>query len=458
LAAIAVTFAMLAAPGAAAAQSETDIAERLEAIPGMTVVEERTAPEPYRFFVLSYRQPADHERPSQGSFEQRLTLLHKATDRPMVLHTSGYNVRISPTRSEPARLVDGNQISVEQRFFAPSRPEPADWSDLNIWQAATDHHRLVDALDGIYRERWLSTGASKGGMTSIYHRRFYPRDVDGTIAYVAPNDANNDEDSRYTEFFDAVGSPECRAALTALEREALGPRREELAQRFAAAAAANGWTFESTLGTVDRALEMIVLDTAWAFWQYLGEASCGDVPPADAPTDEIYGFLDAVVSFGFYTDEGLDPYIAYYFQAGTQLGYPVPSFARLDGLLRHPGLYQPRAIVPRELPMRFEPQRMRDIDDWVQSRGSELLFVYGENDPWGAEAFELGRKTRDSYWYEAAGANHGANIAQLTLAEQAEATTALQRWAGIEAPAVRKAAPRMGALDSYNEALDRRVP
>jgi hypothetical protein len=456
LAALAVTFAMLGVPSAAAAQGD-DIAERLEAIPGMTLIEERDAPEPYRFFVLSYSQPADHRDPFGGSFEQRFTLLHRSTDRPMVLHTSGYNVRISPTRSEPTRLVDGNQISVEQRFFTPSRPEPADWSKLDIWQAATDHHRLVAALDELYPERWPSTGASKGGMTSVYHRRFYPRDVDGTVAYVAPNDVVNDEDSAYTEFFERTGPAACRAALTALEREALGPRREELAQRFAGAAAANGWTWESTLGTVDRALEMLVLDTAWAFWQYLGESSCSRVPAATASTGEIYAFLDEVVSFGFYTDEGLDPYIPYYFQAGTQLGYPVPSFARLEGLTRYPGLYQPRAIVPRELPMTFEPQRMRDVDSWVRKNGSELLFVYGENDPWGAEAFELGRRTRDSYWYEADGANHGANIALLTPAERAEATTALQRWAGVGPPALRKAAPRVAALDSYNEALDRRV-
>ena len=456
LAAIAVAFALLGVPSVATAQSG-DIAGRLEAIPGMTVLEERPAPAPYRFFVLSYVQPADHQNPLKGSFEQRLTLLHKDADRPMVLHTTGYNVRISPTRSEPARLVDGNQISVEQRFFTPSQPDPADWSTLNIWQAATDHHRLVDALDDVYPGRWLSTGASKGGMTSVYHRRFYPHDVDGTVAYVAPNDVVNAEDSAYTEFFDQVGSPECRAALTALEREALGPRRAALRERFAATAATEGWTFERTIGTVDRALEMVVLDTAWAFWQYSGEAACAGVPAPTASTDDIYGFLDAVVSFGFYTDQGLEPYIPYYFQAGTQLGYPVPSFDRLEGLLRYRGLYQPRSVVPRELPMRFEPQRMPDVDRWVKQRGSELLFVYGENDPWGAEAFELGRGTLDSYWYEAAGANHGATIAALTPAEQAEAMAAVQRWAGLEPPrTARAAAPRVAALDSYNEALDHR--
>ena len=458
LAAIAVTFAMLGVPAAAAAQSG-DIADQLRAIPGMTLIEERPAPAPYRYFVLSYEQPADHRHPLEGTFQQRFTLLHRDTARPMVLHTSGYNVSLSPSRSETTRLVDGNQISVEQRFFTPSRPAPADWSDLDIWQAATDHHRLVAALDDLYPGRWLSTGASKGGMTSVYHRRFYPDDVDGTVAYVAPNDVVNAEDSAYTKFFERVGTPECRAALTALEREALGPRRAALAERFAATAAAEGWTFAHTIGTVDRALEMSVLDTAWAFWQYTGVANCANVPAPTASTDDIYAFIDAVVFFGFYTDQGLEPYIPYYFQAGTQLGYPVPSFRRLKGLLRHPGLYQPRSVVPRELPMRFEPQRMRDIDTWVKHDGSELLFVYGGNDPWGAEAFELGHRTRDSYWYEVVGGNHGSNIAALPALEEAEATAAVQRWAGL-APAAqtRAAAPRVAALDAYNEALDRRLP
>ena len=462
LALLAAVVGLLVGAGPAAAQSG-DIAERLEAVPGMTVVQERPVAAPYRYFVLTYEQPADHTRPAGAKFDQRFTVLYRGTDRPTVLHTSGYNVSLSGSRSEPTRLIDGNQISTEQRFFKPSRPEPADWRTLTIWQAATDHHRLVDALDGIYRERWLSTGASKGGMTSIYHRRFYPDDVDGTVAYVAPNDRINNEDSAYTEFFEEVGNdPVCRQALVDLQREALGPRRTELRERFAAAAAASGWTFDETIGTVDRALEVLVLDTAWAFWQYLGESSCPTVPSRSASTDAIYTFLDNVVSFGFYTDEGLDPYIPYYFQAGTELGYPVPDFGFLDGLTRYDDLYHPRSFVPASIGMRFDSRRMMDIDRWVRTRGSELLFVYGENDPWGAEPFELGRRTHDSYWYEAAGANHGANISRLTLAEQAEATLALTRWAGVattrSARSGGPAARWIPSLDARNEALERRRP
>ena len=49
-------------------------------------------------------------------------------------------------------LTNGNQLSMEYRYFSPSRPEPADWTKLNIEQAATDQHRITQALKArIYR-------------------------------------------------------------------------------------------------------------------------------------------------------------------------------------------------------------------------------------------------------------------------------------------------------------------
>jgi hypothetical protein len=106
---------------------------------------------------------------------------------------------------------------------------------------------------------------------------------------------------------------------------------------------------------------------------------------------------------------------------------------------------------------------MRDVHNWVKHDGSELLFVYGGSDPWGAEPFELGRGTRDSYWYEAPAANHGATVSRLTTAERSEATAAVQRWAGLELPRVadapaRAAAPRIAGLDDRDEAPRGRRP
>jgi hypothetical protein len=66
------------------------------------------------------------------------------------MFTSGYNISELPNRSEPTQIVNGNQLSMEYRYFTPSRPQPANWSkELTIWQAAADEHRAVEALKSI---------------------------------------------------------------------------------------------------------------------------------------------------------------------------------------------------------------------------------------------------------------------------------------------------------------------
>jgi hypothetical protein len=439
--------------GSPAAAATTDIRDQLEAAPGVTVLEEQPVAAPYRFFVLSITQPVDHLRPSTGTFQQRFTVLHRGTDRPTVLHTTGYGVPTYAFRSEPTRLIDGNQLSVEQRFFTPSRPEPADWSKLTIWQAATDHHRIVAALKSIYPQRWISTGASKGGMTSVYHRRFYPDDVDGTVAYVAPQDVVNGEDSAYDRFFARVGTAQCRAALDAVQVAAL-QRRTELVARYQAWAAANARTF-SVIGSADKAFEFMVNGTTWAFWQYSLESDCVDVPPATASSDDIWAWLDLIYGLDSNTDQGVSPYIPYYFQASYQLGYPDVSLPHLAGLQHYRGQDRAQSYIPRDLVPRFQPLAMLDIDAWVKLLGRRLLFVYGQNDPWGAEPFRPGPGTKDSLTYTAAGWNHGANISRLTAAEAATATAAVQRWAGVPAPAALTAAAAIPSLDDRDPALDR---
>ncbi|EXU66990.1 tripeptidyl aminopeptidase [Streptomyces sp. PRh5] len=433
------------ASAAPAAPAQPDIKERVLAIPGMRFVEEQPY-EGYRFLVFSYAQPVDHRHPSKGTFQQRFTLLHKATDRPTVFYTSGYNVTTAPRRSEPTQLVDGNQVSMEYRFFTPSRPQPADWSKLDIWQAASDQHRLFRALKPIYGKKWLATGGSKGGMTATYYRRFYPNDMAGTVAYVAPNDVVNDEDSAYDRFFAGVGTAECRTKLNAVQREAL-VRRDEIVKRYQKWADDEKQTF-TVVGSADKAYENVVLDLVWAFWQYHLLKDCADVPAPTASTDELYGFIDEISGFSAYTDQGLETYTPYYYQAGTELGSPTFKTPHLAGLLRYPGIYAPRNYVPRDIPMRFKQGVMRDIDRWVRHDAHRMLFVYGQNDPWGAERFQVGKGAKDAYVYTVAGGNHGSSIAQLTGDQKAKATAEVQRWAGVS--------PTSKPLARHNAKLDRR--
>ncbi len=103
----------------------------------------------------------------------------------------------------------------------------------------------------------------------------------------------------------------------------------------------------------------------------------------------------------------------------------------------------PQTFVPKSIKMpRFDYFAMPDIDFWVKSRASRFLFVYGSNDPWGAEPFELGWGTKDSYRYYVAGGNHGSKIAQLPAAQAAEATATVRRWAGLPVSEARAFTPQ----------------
>ncbi|MFI9200244.1 S28 family serine protease [Streptomyces sp. NPDC053048] len=431
-----------------------DIKQRILSIPGMSFVEEKPY-EGYRYLVLNYKQPVDHRNPGKGTFEQRFTLLHKSADRPTVFFTSGYNVNTTPSRSEPTRIVDGNQVSMEYRYFTPSRPKPADWSKLDIWQAASDQHRLYTALKPVYNKNWLATGGSKGGMTATYFRRFYPNDMNGTVAYVAPNDVVNNEDSAYDRFFANVGDKACRTQLNSVQREAL-VRRDEIVARYQKWADANGRTFK-VVGSADKAYENVVLDLAWAFWQYHLQSDCKTVPATKASTDDLYKFVDEISGFDAYTDQGLQQYTPYYYQAGTELGAPTFKSPHLKGLLRYPGIYAPRNYVPRDIPMTFRDGAMADVDRWVREKSERMLFVYGQNDPWSAEPFRLGKNAekRHDFRFYAPGGNHGTKIADLVADERAKATAEVLRWAGVAPAAVQKDDRNAKPLAPFNSKLDR---
>lgn len=446
--------APVALPSTARA-AEPDIKDQLLAIPGISLIEEKPVSTPgYRFFLLNLTQPVDHRQPNGATFQQRISVLHKDVSRPTVLFTSGYGLSTTPNRSEPTRIVDGNQVSMEYRFFTPSRPEPADWSDLTIWQAAADEHRIYQALKPIYSQNWLATGGSKGGMTATYYQRFYPHDMNGTVPYVAPNDVINTEDSAYDRFFATVGPKDCRERAQALQREAL-VRRDALRPKFHAYLAENALTVD-LIGTEDKAFEGAVLDWDFVFWQYYGVNYCDQLPDAATISDQdLFDLIDEYNPWNEYSDQGIEPYIPYYYQAGTQLGWPNIRFPWIERTLQRYPYQPPRAVVPASIPMRFQPTAMRQIDTWVRHHARHTLYVYGQNDPWGSERFRVDRGAKDSYVLTVPNGTHGSNVATLAPADRDLATAKILEWAGVATAAVQANPAKAAPLAKPDATLDR---
>jgi hypothetical protein len=416
-------------PGVKPAPPPADILEQLQAIEGMTVEERTSTIADHRYFVLEYEQPADHGAPDGQRFAQRMTLLHRDAAAPVVLGSGGYFINPAVQRlREPAQLLGANQLYVEHRFFTPSRPEPADWSLLTIEQAATDHHRIVEALGPIYSGKWISAGTSKGGMTSIYHRRFFPDDVDGTIAYVAPHSFGN-SDPRYLDFVANLGDPDCRQRLQGFQRELL-LRRPAMLERMAAQAASEELSYD-LLGA-EEVLDLTAVEFVFAFWQYFDASRCPDIPAPAATDDEIWAFLNDILSPTEWSDPALLTFEPYYWQAATQLGYPAVEEAHLADLLLHPKFDVATSFVipgPGKEPV-FDSGAMEDVTGWLSAEGERILFIYGENDPYTAAAFELGG-AKDAFRFVVPEGNHSAKIVDLPEADRDAALHALEAWTGV---------------------------
>lgn len=412
------------------------IVSRLKHLPGVTYLGKNAyPPSGYTVYELEIRQPVNHAQPNGATFEQHLELYERDTNAPMVMYVSGYfnYTFISPKDtylSDAAAIVDGNQISVESRFFGNSVPHPTLWKYATAWQEAADEHHVVQVFKRLYRARWLLSGVSKGGEAAIFHDYYYPRDFAGTFAWSAPSITHTFARS-YDQFLNHVGTASCRTALLQVQTRALDHRKLFEAKLAAAAQAAHE-TFSDWAGGLDEDFEVTILQTPFVFWQYGGD--CATIPAATASLQKLYHWYDVVVGWLASDDQQMAPFFTYDYQAGTQLGYPVvDERAQLGSLLHYPlSAQNPEQDLPPGVPARpLSQQLMRAVHQWVHQHGSNILFLYGQDDPWSAEKFSLGSGATGSRIFTIAGGNHVSPYTDLPPAQLKVFVSTLRRWAGV---------------------------
>ncbi len=406
------------------------IEERLRCIPGLEFREIAGGQVGIRTFDLSFLQPEDHNRPAEKNFKQRLVLHHRSFSAPMILQTSGYLIfSVAPT--ELMQRLRGNQLQIEHRFFAGSIADNPDWSKLTIAASAADFHRITLAFRQIYGGKWLNTGASKGGMTSVYHRYFYPDDLDGTVAYVAPQSYKID-DERYVDFLEDVGGTiyqNCRAKLETLQQSLL---------RNSASILPMIQGSYDLLGSRLIAFEHAVYELPFAFWQYGNPRSqtsgCSAVPDEHASARQLFAFLQTVNSVDrSYEDSPIKMFQPYYFQAAHQLGSPAVKFSHLGETATQLETYLIQNYLSGLPVPIFQEDAMPAVRDWLSNEGQGLLFIYGGLDPWTAAAFEPSAEAAaDQHLFTAPGGNHGTIIAHLERSDQTRAWEIIANWAGLD--------------------------
>ncbi len=400
---------------------DSALVKQLILLPGVAVKSIRPDSGFKQAFDIDFTQPLDHHTPHGLQFKQRIILSHVDVRRPVVLITEGYGLYSNYPR-ELSLLLNANEIRVEHRFFGRSRPDSMIWSDLNIEQAAADHHRIVEVFKKIYSAQWINTGWSKGGQTAIFHRRFYPRDVDVTVAYDAPLNLEREE-SRIDRFFTKVGSETCRRKIKQFQRIVL-QRKTDVLSLFKNYAAQKHLSFSIGL---EAALEYAVLEYPFSFWQY-HKINCDSIPDENATVRQLFAHLKKVVALSSYSDRALNSAAMYQFF--TQLGYYGYVTEGLDKWLSGAYGYSNALFAPKGTEIRYDPRPMQDMNNWLQSGGNRILFIYGANDPWSASSVKLTGRT-DALKMTLKNGNHFTFIHSFAEKERRKIYRTLERWLGF---------------------------
>ena len=378
-------------------------------------------------YELQIKQMVDHGDPSAGYFYQKAYLSHKGFDRPTVMITEGYNM-FGNYPYELTRLLDANQIAVEHRFFGASCPDTLDYKYLNLEQATADLHYVNTLFREIYRGRWLSTGVSKGGATTIFYRYFYPEDVDVSVPYVAPiNKAFEDE--RIYHFLDTVGTDECRNKIMSLQKRML-KNRDKVLPMLEEHSREEKLSF--TYLTFEEAFEYAVLEYSFSFWQY--GSPCNRIPDKDTPLSNAVDYFFSVSDLGFFSDSQIERYGSHYYQSATEMGYYGYETEDFSGLLKAlPLKPHPHAtFMPGKLEVPFDGTLLKEVHEWLESEGHHIIYIYGGSDTWSATSVPPSDKV-DALWFMLKGKNHGtANIRNMTKEERQAFISALERWLEME--------------------------
>jgi hypothetical protein len=383
---------------------DIDILQLLQAVDGVEAHEIDPKNGFERQFEVYIDQPLDHNNPDGPLFRQRVFISHNDIRNPVIFMPSGYSS--SPVKvCELSQPLGANQVYAAHRFMAGAQPDNRDWEYLTIQQASSDFHRVVELLNGVYKGTWVSYGISKNGQAALFHRRFYPEDVNGTVCLGSPL-SEGVEDPRYDIFLAQVGTAECRKKIRQFQRILLQNRIQ--VQKLIIEYMKQSEFIYSRMNESE-ILEFETLEYPFSFWQ-VTNGDCSEIPDSTSSALELFNHIKNFGYLDFYSDEMLAYYEPVYYQAYTELGWYRLIDDDLKDLLTSAPSY--RQMAPHNVNLEYNPAVLQDINDWLTSHGNNIIYIYGANDPWTAGAIKsVGATNAIKIIQE--GANHTISIEDL---------------------------------------------
>lgn len=380
-------------------------------------------------YTMRIRQNVDGDTPDKGTFNQRIVVGFKDYEKPTVIVTEGYWGDYAYNKhyaEELCDMFDANIIHCEYRYFGPSTPTPTNWDYMTVDNSLRDYHHIRTLFGKVFKGKWISTGISKGGQTTMFYRATYPNDVDVSVSYVAPLNRAV-EDGRHEKFLSKqVGTKAERKVILNAQKEIM-KRKQRLMPLF------NKYNKEKNLKyklSEEDIFDYTVLEYPFALWQW--GTSVETIPAQDSSDEVWFNHLMEIAGPDYFADP--NRYMPFDVQALRELGYygyDMKPFKKWMSIKSTKG-YLKKIMLPDSFAnLEFDSALYERTVKYLKENDPKHIFIYGEIDPWSASGvctwLDCSKKQNMRVYVQPRG-SHKARISNMPDDMKKEIVERLMEW------------------------------
>ncbi len=332
-------------------------------------------------YTVYLRQLVDHQQTGKY-FRQKMIVRFRGFDRPTVMVTHGYDLQDkSKDGHSIAKRINANIVEVEHRNFNESMvEEPNRWDYETQYQEAGDLHAVFTAMKAILPGKWMSTGTSKNGETSIGYNYIYPEDMDLCAAFCSPL-LTSQYDVRCGKYMlQESGTQEQRTIMDAGIRRYLTGGEQGLYKTFSERIEQEGLPKPSFSEYVFNVFEVYFN----AFSYYTTDKRLPLMATIGDSEEDLYKKWHNLLVFN------RDPtYVTYYVDGCKWQGFFQNDYDVYKEYLNGTS-FSPRAVNLTYVPQEARPfydtysnaYQLQVVNEYLPFTGKPTLLVFSKDDPW----------------------------------------------------------------------------
>ena len=259
----------------------------------------------------------------------------------------------------------------------------------NLKNVSTKVHHIKLVLGNIYKNDWISTGTSKGGLTSLAYKYYYPADVKASIAHSTPVGMNLRDTTVFTFIDSLIKSRGCLDQVKSFQRQLLLKKDEIIP--LLKIHLENRHKSYNNLG-LNRIYEVAVLEIPFSIWQ--NNNGCNAIAINDTSSSGLFKALRTAIYDWFLSDNVFNEIGAYHYQALTELGhydYPTSEFKAL--LTKDKNRPPSRILIPKGIKIKYSNAVIQNIKAWLTNVGNNIIYINGALDPYSFYRIQPSKNT-----------------------------------------------------------------